>query len=153
MILMAKFTHQLGKKFSGEDLHPAGIGHLRGRPAKHHPLYLGLPLHLERVTMEVWISGQCVYSILAGSGGLVVRCQAPAGRCGMADFICGLSAEELPAARAQAIVPAIPAPEFLLTAQAGGGAGIGHTWSRCLVHRSGPHTGADAIKIKIDKYY
>ena len=30
MSMLVKFTHQLGKKFPREDLHPAGIGHLRG---------------------------------------------------------------------------------------------------------------------------
>jgi hypothetical protein len=39
----------------------------------------------------------------------------------------------------------------LITAQTGRAAGIGHTWSRGLVHRAGPHAGADAINIKIDK--
>src|SRR6266540_2263636 len=33
IIMVVKFTHQLGKKFPREDLHPAGIGHLRGHPA------------------------------------------------------------------------------------------------------------------------
>jgi hypothetical protein len=33
MMMVVKFTHQLGKKFPREDLHPAGIGHLRGHPA------------------------------------------------------------------------------------------------------------------------
>jgi hypothetical protein len=62
----------------------------------------------------------------------------------MARFIGGLGVEELPAARAQAIVPAVPAPEPLITAQAGSGAGVGHTWIRRLVHRACPHSGADA---------
>jgi hypothetical protein len=60
--------------------------------------------------------------------------------------------EHLPAAGAEAIVPAVPAAELLITAQTGGGAGVGHTWGRGLVHRAGPHTGADAIKIKIDNF-
>jgi hypothetical protein len=50
-------------------------------------------------------------------------------------------------------VPAVPALKALLTAQTGHGTGIGHTWNRCLVHRSCPHTGADAININIDKIY
>ena len=36
--LMVKFTHQLGKKFPCEDLHPAGIGLLRGRPGHRRGL-------------------------------------------------------------------------------------------------------------------
>jgi hypothetical protein len=32
MSMVVKFTHQLGKKFPHEDLHPAEIGHLRGSP-------------------------------------------------------------------------------------------------------------------------
>jgi hypothetical protein len=71
----------------------------------------------------------------------------------MVAFVGGLGAEHLPAARAQAVVPAIPAPELLITAQAGGRTGIGHTWSWCLVHRAFPPAGADAIKIKIDNFY
>jgi hypothetical protein len=61
--------------------------------------------------------------------------------------------EFAPAARTEAIVPAIPAPELLITAQADGRTGIGHTWSRWLVHRACSRAGADAIKIKIDKFY
>jgi hypothetical protein len=54
---------------------------------------------------------------------------------------------------AEAIVPTIPAPERLITAQAGGGTGIGHTCDRYLIHRSCPRARAEAIKIKIDKFY
>jgi hypothetical protein len=39
----------------------------------------------------------------------------------MADFIGGLGVEHLPAALAEAIVPAVPALEALLTAQTGVG--------------------------------
>ena len=78
--------------------------------------------------------------------------QAPMGRDPIVGVVCGLGVEQLPAAGAEAIVPAVPAAERLITAQAGGGAGVGHTWSRGLVHRCSLHAGADAIKIKIDNY-
>jgi hypothetical protein len=42
--------------------------------------------------------------------------------------------EQVPAAGAEAIVPAVPAAEWLITAQAGGGTGRGYTGSRWLVH-------------------
>jgi hypothetical protein len=42
--------------------------------------------------------------------------------------------EQVPAVGAEAIVPAVPAAERVITAQAGGGAGVGHTGSRWLVH-------------------
>jgi hypothetical protein len=38
MMMVVKFTYQLGKKFPREDLHPAGIGHLRGRPGPRQSL-------------------------------------------------------------------------------------------------------------------
>jgi hypothetical protein len=40
----------------------------------------------------------------------------------------------------------------LITAQAGGGTGIGHTCDRCLIHRSCPRARANIINIKIDKF-
>ena len=40
MIMVVKFTHQLGKKFPREALHPAGIGHLRGRPGQRQSLWV-----------------------------------------------------------------------------------------------------------------
>jgi hypothetical protein len=51
-----------------------------------------------------------------GSGSLVVRWLAPPGREPMAGFVGGLGAERLPAAGAQTVVPAVPAPELLITA-------------------------------------
>jgi hypothetical protein len=71
----------------------------------------------------------------------------------MGGLLGGLSGEEMPAGRAQAVVPAVPVLERVVTAQTGGGAGVGHTWGRGLVHRAGPHAGADAMNIKIDKFY
>jgi hypothetical protein len=54
-------------------------------------------------------------------GGRVVQRLTPASRGRMADFIGGLGVEHLPAALAEAIVPAVPALEALLTAQTGVG--------------------------------
>jgi hypothetical protein len=81
-----------------------------------------------------------------GQGPPGVRRPAPAGRDGMGHFRRGLEGDELAAARAQAVVPAVPAPERLITAQAGGGAGVGPTWSRWLVHRAGPPAGVDVVR-------
>ena len=38
MSIVVKFTHQLSKKFPNEDIHPAEIGHLRGRPGQRQGL-------------------------------------------------------------------------------------------------------------------
>ena len=46
---------------------------------------------------------------------------------------------------AQAVLPTVPALERSVTAQAGRGTGIGHTWGRCLVHRSCPRAYAEAM--------
>jgi hypothetical protein len=85
-------------------------------------------------------------------GGLVVGGQPPAGWRRMADFIGREGVQTLSAARAEAIVPAIPAPKCLITAQTGGRSGIGQPWGRWLVHRWSPQVGVDAIKIKSDKF-
>ena len=55
-------------------------------------------------------------------------------------------------AGAQAVLPTVPALERSVTAQAGRGTGRGHTWGRCLVHRSCPRARANIINIKIDKF-
>jgi hypothetical protein len=72
MMMMVKFTHQLGKKFPREDLHPAGIGHLRGHPAPlpYSPIKdrrserrcLQLTVdhqHRLKFRPEIWKSGCC----------------------------------------------------------------------------------------------
>jgi hypothetical protein len=64
MILMGKFTHQLGKTFPGEDLHPAGIGHLRGRPGKHHPLRPRVSVLMDGEQLEMRLQGCGVYAEL-----------------------------------------------------------------------------------------
>jgi hypothetical protein len=56
----------------------------------------------------------------------------------MADFLRREAVEELPASWAEAIGPAIPTLERLITTQAGGETGTKHTGSRWLVHRAGP---------------
>jgi hypothetical protein len=71
-------------------------------------------------------------------GRSIVRGQPPARRGRMTDFNGRFDVEELAAARAETIVPPIPAPEFLITAQTGSGTGIGHTCDRCLVHGTCP---------------
>jgi hypothetical protein len=67
-------------------------------------------------------------------GPLAVRRETPAGRGRMADFSRREEVEELPASSAEAIGPAIPTLKRLITTQAGGETGIGHTESRWLVH-------------------
>jgi hypothetical protein len=71
-------------------------------------------------------------------GHSIVRRETPAGRGRIADFIRREEVDKLPASLAEAIVPAIPTLERLITAQAGGETGIGHTGSRGLGHRAGP---------------
>jgi hypothetical protein len=73
-----------------------------------------------------------------GQGPLSIRRETPAGRGRMADFLRREAVEELPASWAEAIVPAIPTLERLITTQAGAETGIGHTGSRGLGHRAGP---------------
>jgi hypothetical protein len=48
----------------------------------------------------------------------------------MAVFVGGLGAEYLSAARAQAVLPTVPAPERVITPQTGDAASIGHPWGR-----------------------
>jgi hypothetical protein len=81
MSMVVKFTHQLGKKFPRAALHPAGIGHLRGRPGLMCPRIISTDLdglccnvidgppasadHLSRLEEEGWRDGEA-----EGLGGL-----------------------------------------------------------------------------------